>query len=347
MRVAIAVCLAACAPPSLATRPSPTVIHVHAMRGEQAVDPIAALAGRPDQMATIAPGPVQLELGSEPVQAASGEPLEVVVIDDRGTLVRIGVALEHARFAVWAASAALYAVVVRDVRVDAQDFGGAGFGGQAEVALKRGARVRRLAHRKGATQVRYLGAVEITGWIADDALAKAGAPHDPTGRVPTGRETQMVMPGAVIRAQTRWGSAELAVIAEGYFVDKIAELDDGWIEIGYEDGDVRLHGFVGMHEPPGHVHRAQPGDPTPAAISPTATAASGTCLFASEAGEPIGYIFGDAPVALAPARRAGWWTLTIDSPWGPLAFAARGATETELAACAPPGAVPPPAPATP
>ena len=43
----------------------------------------------------------------------------------------------------------------------------------------------------------------------------------------------------------------------------------------------------------------------------------------------------------------GWWTLTVDTPWGPLAFAAQGPTKSELVACAPPGSVPPVAPPPP
>jgi hypothetical protein len=49
---------------------------------------------------------------------------------------------------------------------------------------------------------------------------------------------------------------------------------------------------------------------------------------------------------------SGWWTQTIDSPWGPIPFAAQAPTRTDLITCAPPGSVPastlnppPPAPA--
>jgi hypothetical protein len=40
----------------------------------------------------------------------------------------------------------------------------------------------------------------------------------------------------------------------------------------------------------------------------------------------------------------GWWSVTLDTPWGALGFAARGPSKTELSACAPPGTVPPATP---
>src|SRR5262249_56853104 len=115
-------------------------------------------------------------------------------------------------------------------------------------------------------------------------------------RLPSGRDALMVMPGAVIRDEPHWGATVLAVIADGYFVDKVAELADGWFEVAYEDGEVRFHGFTSQRDPPGQIHRPRAPDGAPSAIAPTATVASGTCLYAS--GEPIGYIVGDAAVEL-------------------------------------------------
>jgi len=100
---------------------------------------------------------------------------------------------------------------------------------------------------------------------------------------------------------------------------------------------------VSRRDPPGRVHHWAETDGTPM-ITPNATAASGTCLYARARGDAIGYLVGTRPVDLEDAG-AGWWTLTIDTPWGPLAFAAHGAARTELVACAPPGTVPPPTPA--
>jgi len=163
----------------------------------------------------------------------------------------------------------------------------------------------------------------------------------PIGRLPTGRATLSVFPGIVIRSEPQWSARELAVMATGYFLDEIKEVDDAWVEVGYEDGDVRVHGFVSPRAPPGSVHHVREADAA-APVAPNATAPSGTCLYAREAGEPIGYLVGDRPVALEPAQ-PGWFALAIDSPWGPMTFAARGATEADLVACAPAGSVPAPA----
>jgi hypothetical protein len=75
-------------------------------------------------------------------------------------------------------------------------------------------------------------------------------------------------------------------------------------------------------------------------ITPNAKVASGTCLYSKRGGDPIGYIVGDRDVDLAEAE-TGWFSLAIDSPWGPIVFAARGPTRSDLVTCAPPETVPP------
>ncbi len=336
MRVVAVVSLTACAAATPVARPAPTR-QVRATQVQPAVDPLTALASD-DALSWLAAGPVQLELGASPLQPVTAEPIAVTVIEDRGSLVRVGIELQNARLAAWTDHARLLAIVRLDTRIDVGELAGT----RAEVDLKRGAHARRLAHKDGRTQIRYLGAVEIDGWVGDAALTDRGARRDPAGRYPTGRETLMVMPGAVIRSEPHWGAPTLAVIADGYFVDRIAELEDGWFEINYEDGEVRVHGFVSQRDPPGQVHRPQAPDVTTPNVTPNATIASGTCLYASEGGEPIGYIVGDASVALE-ARSRGWFEVTIDSAWGPLALVARGTSETDLVACAPAGSVPAPA----
>ena len=309
------------------------------------VDPIAALA--PDdgsELSWVIPGPIQLELGASPVASAgSGRPIEVGTIDHEGNLERVAVRLEHARFSVWINRSHLLSVLRRDQRVEA--FSSATPGSDVEVVLRAGATVRRLGHRDRLTHIRYLGALEVEGWVPDGALSDQGRARDGTGRIPSGRKTLMVIPGAVIRSQPRWTASALAVVANGYFLDSIRELDDVWTEISYEDGDVGVHGFVSKSDPPGHVHHWQEPDVS-ATVTPSATAPSGTCLYARPGGDEIGYVVGNRAVDLEEGS-AGWWTLSIDTPWGPLAFAARGSTATDLVACAPAGSVPPVTPPPP
>jgi hypothetical protein len=342
MRVfAIGFCLAACggaaalAPSSPTPQPSP----VAADPDRLPVDPIAALT--PDdaaELSWVVPGPIRLELGGSTVAAGgAGRPIEVSPIEQEGNLQRVAVRLEHARFSVWIDRGQMLSVLTRDQRIDA--LGVPAVGGDVEVVLRAGATVRRLAHRVRSTQVRYLGALQVEGWVPDAALADRGRPRDGSGRIPTGRKTLMVIPGAVIRAEPRWTASELAIMASGYFLDTVRELDDAWTEVAYEDSDVAVHGYVSRRDPPGRLHPWRDLD-APARIAPNATIASGTCLYAHTGGDAIGYMVGTRPVDLEDGS-GGWWTITIDTPWGPLGFAGRGASRTELAACAPAGTVPP------
>jgi hypothetical protein len=308
------------------------------------VDPIAALM--PDEngeLSWVIPGALHFELGGPTIGAAgTGRPIEVGAIDQQGNLQRVAVRLDHARFSVWIDRAHMLSVLRRDQRIAVR--GAHTIGSDIEVVLRTGATVRRLAHRERSTQIRYLGALQVEGWVPDAVLSDRGRARDGAGRISTGRKTMMVVPGAVIRAEPRWASSELAVMANGYFLDAIKELDDAWTEVSYEDGDVAVHGFVSKRDPPGRVHRWQDADSAPP-IVPNATAPSGTCLYSRANGDAIGYVVGNRPVDLESGER-GWWTITIDSPWGPLAFAAQGPSKAELVACAPPGSVPPSGPAT-
>ena len=306
------------------------------------VDPILALT--PDdatKLSWMVPGPLQLELGGSTVAAtASGQPIAVGAIDQQGNLERVALRLEHARFSVWIDRAQLLSVMKHDQKIEVR--GVPVVGSQIEVVLRAGAIVRRLGHRDHETKVRYLDALQVEGWVPDAVLGDRGPARDHTGRVPTGRTTLMVINGAVIRSEPRWGASELAVVANGYLLDTIRELDEAWTEVAYEDGDVAVHGFVSKSDPPGRVHHWHESEGAPA-VTPNTTVASGTCLYARAGGDAIGYIVGNRPVDLDDASD-GWWTVTIDTPLGPLAFAAHGETKTELVACAPPNTVPPATP---
>jgi hypothetical protein len=324
------------------------------------VDPIAALKPYDKaEASSIIPGPIALELG-QPELAGSGgkQPIEVTQIDREGDLVRVAVRREHLRFSVWIARKYLLPVLKHDQRIAAMGpppaatFGDVD-GGPIVATLRAGAVVQRIGHRDKdkKTQIRYSGALEVEGWVADAELGERGPARDHVGKLPTGRPSLMVLPGSVIRSEPRWAGDinQLALVANGYALDQIKEVDASWVEVVYEDGDVRVHGYVSRHDPPGRLHRAR-DDGSTQAVAPNAVAASGTCLYARPGGEPIGYVVGSLPVELDDnAGRAGWLQLTTDTPWGPLAFAVKGASKSELAACAPPGSVPPPptAPATP
>lgn len=328
--LAIALLSACTASPPPAAHPAPP--RAGASRPNRPpVDPIAALAGDPGEVAWLVPGPMQLELGGPTLAAGgSGRPIDVAPIDDQGNLVRVAVRLEHARFSLWIDRGKLLAVLTRDHKID--PLGPPVIGSDVEVVLRAGARLQRLAHKDHATHVRYLGELEVEGWVPDALLGERGRARDGAGRIPTGRPNRMVTPGSVIRTEPKWAASALATTVNTGFLDVIERVDDAWLEVAYEDGDVSVRGFVSLRDPPGRVHRWPERDTTPTA-APTGKVAAGTCLYARPRGEAIGYVVGDRPAELEDAGD-GWWTLTLDTPWGPIGFAAQGAAG-ELAACGP------------
>lgn len=293
------------------------------------VDVLARLSSPLVDASWIVAGPAQLVLGGTSLQIHDGAPLlEVDLLEEQGNDVRVGVRLEHARFALWMSRARLLAVLARDQRIDGDS--GAGLD-PVEIVLHAGAGVRRLAKQDGRTQIRYVGAVEVEGWVPDEVLVERGLAGRHAGRIYNGRKQLMVTPGSIIRAEPRWMGKQLAVMNEGYFLDTIQEVDDAWVEVGYEDSDVRLHGFVSKHDPPGRTHRRPSPELQPPAFTPNATVADHTCLFVGD--EPVGFMVGAREVMLDKGSRANEFTLTIDSPWGALVFGAEGPAETELDTC--------------
>lgn len=331
----IALCGCVAATSSVPEPVSPTVARPTRSRVEPRapVDAASALAQPLAESSWIVPGPAQLALGGASLQALEGAPrLEVSVLEEQGQDVRVGVRLDHARFAVWMARSRLLAIVAREQRVQ-QAGAPIAIGGDAmQVVLRRGAQVQRLARKDGQTQVRYIGAFEVEGWLPDDAIAdRAPAEHKQPGRIPRGgRKPLMLMQGAIVRAEPRWAGHPLAVMNHGYFVDIIKQLDDAWTEISYEDGDLAVHGYVSRRDPPGRTHRKKQVE-TASTLVPNATVRDATCLYI--AGEPVGFIVGNRQVLVEKTARPRWYTLTIDTPWGEIAFEASGATAQELATC--------------
>lgn len=300
---------------------------------KQPIDVLGVLTPTPDEPRSwLSPGSIQLELGGAGIESPGGNrPIEVAIVDGQGGWVRAAVRLPHVRFSLWSEGSRLFGVIQRELRV--RTFDGQMPMDDMNVALRSGARVKKLAHRKGETQVRYVGGLQVEGWVPDDALGTTGG-GSPGGMVPSARRKMLTTPGMIIRSKPEWGTNELALVASGYLLDIIKEDPNGWIEVGYTDGDVSVHGYTSRMQPPGRVHRLQDPDAPPPVIAPNGRVAAGTCLYAKQGGEAIGYIVGEQDVQLDD-RGNGWWSLAVDTPWGPIPFAARGPDKDSLTPCAP------------
>jgi hypothetical protein len=301
------------------------------------VDVLAALAADPLERSWVAPGPLQLELGTTPIQAErEGVAVEAVLLDDQGSLVRAGIELPNARFAAWIERTRVFGVMVHEARVLARDGSDFQPGGDEpmQATLRAGARVKRLAHDHDWTRVRYYGQLEIEGWVHDADVSDRAAARDGFGRVPRATQVLTVLPGSTIRTEPKWAAHPLATMADGYFVDALRDVDDSWVEVEYEDSDARVHGFLSKHEPPSRVHRPRESDAI-ATIAPNAKLVAGTCLYAREGGEAIGFVVGESVAEESPGTRTGWFAVTLDTPWGPITFGAQGPNVDELEKCGP------------
>ena len=337
--LAVAACGASPAAPVVGK--TPVKISPQHANGIQPVDLLAALA-EPDNFphSFIVPGNAQLSLGGEQIQAPpAASELQVTIIDEQTEMVRVAVRIPGLAFAIWTERARLLGIAKKDQLIG-EMVGGGFFDPSAEAPfaeLRSGARVRMLERKQGWTKVRYLGSLEIDGWVPDGSLTdRTTEDHPPIGRMPTGLPTLLVTPGSVIRAEPKWASREIAVMANGYFLDTIKVLDDVWSQVGYEDGDIRVRGFVSRQDPPGRIHKPHEPDTAPAVINATGTIAKGACLYAAQHGEAIGYVVEDRSAEVSSGRSPGWYTVSVDTPWGPIMFAATGTSDHDLTACGPP-----------
>ena len=237
MRFAALFVVAACGQTApVTTAPAHPTRSTH-VAAREPIDILAALGDTGREVSFIVPGTAQLELGGALVQAPDGaEALEVIPLDDRGNDVRVGVRLEHARFALWTQRARMLAIVARDQRVEER--AGAGFtpysAEPVEARLRATALVRRLGHkitgRGSATSVR--------------SRSRAGFPtprssitaHGQRGRSPDGPHDD-VTPGAVIRSEPS-GPRGARGDGERLLRRTDQEVDDAGSRC-YEDGESR------------------------------------------------------------------------------------------------------------
>ncbi|HEY4180294.1 MAG TPA: hypothetical protein VGM90_25805 [Kofleriaceae bacterium] len=307
-----------------------------------------------DKMSWVHPARASLEVGGSPIDSglANAPPVPTTILDRRGNSVRLAVRLDHAKFSLWTDRGALLAIAKHDLQL-VQVFSRPG---EREVfaRLHAGAYAERVEKRPKETKIRFLGEVEMEGWVPDDAIADTGgAQHGWRGRIPSGLKQITALPGSEIFAEPRWGSTRLAAVNSGYWLDEVDKLDDDWLFVTWQTGIAEVAGYYRQYSAPGRTHsqRIDP-DAAPAPIVPNMHVASGTCLYARANGESIGFLVGDQDVQVDPTSDADWPTLAIDTPWGAILFRAHGHDATDFATCVPANAtvpqsvlnVPPPTP---
>jgi hypothetical protein len=288
-----------------------------------AVDPLPFLR-EPPPVATrtwVKPRAARLDLGDRASAPDSeGEAIEVMLVEPGATMVRVAVSAPAARFVVWVERRDLFGVMGRDVQVRA-DF--APPTGEIGATLRQGAAVEILERTAERSRVRYSGALELETWVPNDSLAAEAEPVDQGGASVSGKMLHAA-PGLAIRAEPRWGSQLLAALARTYFVSEVRAIDDVWSEVQYSDRAISVRGYASRRDPPVRLaSRAPTSSPLPA-LELNNKLTAGTCLYARVRGEVVG-IANEYAVAAAPDESEGWWTVTMETPWGPMSFAARRA----------------------
>ncbi|MFT3696009.1 MAG: hypothetical protein QM831_22925 [Kofleriaceae bacterium] len=342
----LGICLSACGGAAVETKTSPTEIAPKKTAQTRAANPAAidviTALSTPEKFpqSFIVPGAASLELDGTPIQAPPAQPeLQGVIVDEQTDSVRVAMHVDGLAYALWTERARLLGIVKHQGRITQRR--GELYDRALDepfAELNQGARVRMLKRDKEWEQVRYLGSLELDGWIRyDDLVDRSTDVIVQHGRWPTGLPTITATPGTIIRTEPKWAGDQnqLGIMANGYFLDHVKDIDDVWIEVVYEDSDIKVRGFVSKQDPPGHVHKPHEAETPPAKIQPTGQIAANTCLYAKPNGEAIGFAMTSKDAELSSGRSPGWYTVTVDSPWGPLTFHAHGTSEHSLDTCGP------------
>lgn len=295
-----------------------------------AIDPLPFLRDPPPVAVRswVKPRAARLDLGDKPSspEYEPSSPIEVMLVEPGPTLSRVAVTTPAARFVVWVERGDLLAVLSRDVSTrPAMAPATADIG----ATLRAGASVDVLERTDERSRVRYSGAVELEMWVPNDALADQGEPIDAQQGMPfQGPKLFHGVPGVAIRAEPRWGTPQLAALARIYFITEVRTLDDGWSEVEYSDRAVTVRGFASRRDPPVRLaSRATASQPS-SQLDTNEKLTAGTCLHARARGELVGVTSDVVPVAAVAADREGWWDVTMETPWGPMTFAAQRTAAT-------------------
>jgi hypothetical protein len=316
---------AACggAPSTSAQPPGRGDVTDRELRTRATVDPRPFFSETPPktQRSWVMPRAARLEVGDRVAspEADPIEPVEVMIVEPGPTMIRVATALPGARFAVWIDRQDLFAVMAREVSVRAPFTQPAS---EIGITLRSFAPVEILEKEEERSKVRYSGAIELETWVPNDSLTWEAEPELRGGMVLGGGKVLHATPGLAIRAEPRWGGQQLAALAKTYFISEVRAVDDAWSEVRYSDGEVSVRGYASRRDPPVKLARRAPASQPSSSLATDDKLPAGTCLHARARGEVVG-ISNDVAVAVAEGEGEGWMLVTMETPWGPLAFAAR------------------------
>lgn len=291
-----------------------------------AVDPLPYLADSPPspKRGAVLPRAAWLDLGDPaPVSPESEprDPVEVVIVEPGATLVRVAVRTPVLRYVVWVKREDLMAVLLQEVKVGPPVTSASQ---RVGATLRAGAHVDVLERKEQRVRIRYSGGVELETWVAAAALAEQGEPLEAGSPIFSGLRLFHASPGLAIRAEPRWASTLLAVLARTYIVEEVRVVDEAWSEVQYADGAVSVRGFASRRDPPQRLHGRATTAPSASALPASGDKLpAGACLYASPQGEAIGLTLAPVPAVIAVTEREGWRSVTIDTPWSPMRFSAR------------------------
>ncbi|HEY0252723.1 MAG TPA: hypothetical protein VGC41_14410 [Kofleriaceae bacterium] len=221
--------------PTTAAQPAHVAPHERASNRAPTIDPIAALTA-PDQYPTsfIVPGTASIELDGPTVQAPPALPdVKGTIVDEQAQWVRVAIRIDGLAYTLWTERARLLGIAKKHTRLSNRrgDFWDRS-GDEPFAELRAGARVRMLKREGEWQQVRYLGALELDGWVPTSALVdRTTAEITHYGRMPTGLPTLTATPGTVIRVEPKWVADQIGVMANGFFLDTVKDIDQAWAEV--------------------------------------------------------------------------------------------------------------------
>ena len=226
-----------------------------------------------------------------------------------------------------------------DQRVS-EHVGGGWFGPDSSVAP-----YRRAAHRRARARARSQGQLDAgplprrarDRWLGSGCRARrahASTEHSHAGRLPSGVQTLMVLPGTVIRTEPKWVARELAVDRERLLPrHDPSQIDDAWAASRLRRrrrararlrrrSTIRRAACTARTKRRRRRRRSRANAQLPRGHVPVRVAAGRADRLSARR---------RMMASSRPRRTPGWFTVAFDTPWGPITLHAHEARASTIA----------------